>query len=48
MKFEWDVKKERANVRKHGVDFQESSTVFGDPFERTILDPTTPWASTAF
>lgn len=39
MEFEWDVKKERANVRKHGVDFQEASTVFGDPFERTILDP---------
>ena len=39
MEFEWDVKKERANVRKHGVDFREASTVFGDPFERTILDP---------
>ncbi len=37
--FEWDARKERANARKHGVDFAEASTVFGDPFERTIPDP---------
>lgn len=24
---------------KHGVDFAEASTVFGDPFEQTIPDP---------
>ena len=38
MEFEWDGEKERANVEKHGVDFAEASTVFGDPFEITIPD----------
>ena len=37
--FEWDARKERANARKHGVDFAEASTVFGDPFECTMPDP---------
>ena len=27
----WDVKKKRANVREHGVDFGEAMTMFGDP-----------------
>ena len=31
--------KEHANVEKHGVDFLEVSTVFGDPFECTGPDP---------
>ena len=39
MQFEWNPDKERSNVRKHGVDFAEASTVFGDPFEYTISDP---------
>lgn len=30
MKFEWDPAKENTNVRKHGVAFDEASTVFGD------------------
>lgn len=30
MKFEWDPAKEEANLRKHGVAFDEASTVFGD------------------
>lgn len=29
--FEWDPQKDAANERKHGVDFREASTVFGDP-----------------
>ncbi len=37
--FEWDPRKERSNTRKHGVDFAEASTVFGDPLESTIADP---------
>jgi uncharacterized DUF497 family protein len=28
MRFEWDVVKERANVRKHGVNFKTASEVF--------------------
>lgn len=39
MKFEWDSDKAAANVRKHGVDFVEASTLFGDPLELTIPDP---------
>ena len=30
MKFEWDPGKARANEGKHGVTFDEASTVFGD------------------
>ena len=39
MNFEWDPSKAASNVRKHGVSFEEASTVFGDPFSRTIPDP---------
>jgi uncharacterized protein len=37
--FEWDDKKARENVKKHGISFEEASTVFGDPLARTIHDP---------
>jgi uncharacterized DUF497 family protein len=37
--FEWDRRKELANWRKHGVAFEEASTVFGDPLSITIPDP---------
>lgn len=30
MKFEWDPIKANANEQKHGVTFDEASTVFGD------------------
>lgn len=39
MKFEWDAKKELENVKKHGVSFQEATTVFGDPLAATLPDP---------
>ena len=39
MQFEWDPKKAAANLRKHGVAFQEASTVFGDPLAITFDDP---------
>jgi uncharacterized protein len=29
--FEWDVKKAIANFQKHGVSFEEASTIFVDP-----------------
>ena len=38
MEFEWDADKERSNIEKHGVDFTEAATVFGDPLELTISD----------
>lgn len=39
MEFEWDLEKAAANAKKHGVDFSEAMTVFGDPLELTIADP---------
>ena len=39
LEFEWDAYKARGNKRKHGVSFEEASTVFGDPLAVTIADP---------
>ena len=39
MKFEWDDTKAANNIKKHGVTFNEASTVFGDPLAITYADP---------
>ena len=39
MEFEWHPDKRQANIEKHGVDFTEAKTVFGDPLEKIIPDP---------
>ena len=39
MRFEWDPKKAAANLKKHGVWFQEAATGFGDPLAITFQDP---------
>ena len=39
LKFEWDANKARENIKKHGVSFEEASTVFGDLLALTIYDP---------
>ncbi len=39
MNFEWDAEKAEANVRKHGVSFDESKTVFRDPMYLIFADP---------
>lgn len=39
MKFAWDAKKAAANLRKHGVSFEEASTVFRDVLSATGSDP---------
>jgi uncharacterized DUF497 family protein len=39
LSFEWDIKKAESNERKHGVTFDEASTVFADPLSLTIHDP---------
>lgn len=39
MKFEWDSDKAVANLDKHGVSFQEASTVFNDDLSLTARDP---------
>ena len=35
----WDEGKAWRNVEKHGVSFEEATTVFGDPLSLTIDDP---------
>ena len=39
LQFEWDDNKAKSNAAKHGVSFEEASTVFGDPLSLTISDP---------
>ena len=39
LSFEWDENKARSNLAKHGVSFEEATTVFGDPLSLTIPDP---------
>jgi hypothetical protein len=39
LRFEWDPKKDAANQRKHGVGFDEASTVFSDEHALLIDDP---------
>jgi uncharacterized protein len=39
VRFEWDSDKASSNLAKHGVSFEEASTVFGDPLATTIVDP---------
>lgn len=36
--FEWDSDKASRNLKKHGVSFDEASTVFDDPLFITFLD----------
>ena len=31
VRFEWDEKKDRTNIVKHGVGFDEATQVFSDP-----------------
>ena len=39
MEFAWDPRKAAGNLAKHGVGFEEASTVFGDPLGRIVTDP---------
>ncbi len=39
MRFAWDEKKAATNRRKHGISFEEATTVFGDPLSDTFPDP---------
>ena len=39
MQFEWDAAKAGTNLRKHGVSFEEASTVFYDDLAATGEDP---------
>jgi len=39
VEFEWDIRKAAANLRKHGVSFEEAATAFGDYLSTTASDP---------
>ncbi len=39
MKFVWDQKKARSNLRKHGVSFEEAATALHDVLSVTGYDP---------
>ena len=39
LRFEWDDRKGKANIRKHGVSFSEARTVFYDENAIQFFDP---------
>ena len=39
LRFEWNSRKSTSNQRKHGVSFEEASTVFTDEHALLIDDP---------
>ncbi len=39
LRFEWDARKARTNLRKHRVTFEEAATAFDDPMSVTVPDP---------
>jgi uncharacterized protein len=39
MKIEWDPKKAKSNLEKHGVSFEEAATALSDPMAATGADP---------
>ena len=39
LRFEWDKRKEKANIKKHGVSFDEAGTVFYDENTIQFFDP---------
>ncbi|MHB8883255.1 MAG: BrnT family toxin [Thermodesulfovibrionales bacterium] len=38
MQFLWDTEKEKANKRKHGIEFPEACYVFADKYMLTLYD----------
>ncbi|MEO1392417.1 MAG: BrnT family toxin [Cyanobacteria bacterium J06634_5] len=39
MQFEWDEAKANSNLSKHGISFEEATSVFSDPLFLTFADP---------
>ena len=39
LRFEWDERKAKSNLSKHGVSFEEAKTVFYDDAALVIADP---------
>ncbi len=38
LQFEWDEDKAKSNVQKHGIRFEEASSVFNDPLAAIFAD----------
>jgi hypothetical protein len=36
--FDWNLEKERLNIKKHGINFRKASTIFHDPCQLSIYD----------
>jgi hypothetical protein len=39
LRIEWDKVKDRINIRKHGISFEEATTVFYDEKALLLADP---------
>ncbi len=39
LRIEWDAGKARANLRKHGISFDEAETAFSDDYALLLPDP---------
>jgi hypothetical protein len=39
IQFQWDETKNKSNISKHSISFQEAQTAFHDPHARIIPDP---------
>ncbi|MDO7083700.1 BrnT family toxin [Pseudocolwellia sp. AS88] len=48
IKFEWDPAKASANIKKHGVSFDEAQSVFFDSYARLIPDPDSSFGEERF
>ena len=48
MRFEWDKKKAAANLKKHGVSFEEAKEVFFDPNALEGYDESHSWKEARF
>ena len=40
LRFEWDERKKKANIKKHGISFDEARTAFYDENAIHFLTPT--------
>lgn len=48
MQFEWNTEKADANLKKHGISFDEAKTVFADPLFVIFADPDHSFAEKRF
>ena len=39
LRFKWDKKKEKINIKKHGISFEEANSVFYDEKAIQFFDP---------